>query len=77
LSCCHLSEDRQFSKNRRTQAEPLYKRSLIIREKALDPKRPHVATSLENIAVLYRKTNRDKEAQAFEKRAALIRAIQR
>ena len=49
-----------------TQAEPLFKRSLAIKEKTLGPEHPSVATSLENMAVLYRKMNRDKEAQAFE-----------
>jgi hypothetical protein len=46
-------------------------------EKALGPDHPDVATSLENMANLYRKTGRDKEAEALEKRAAAIRAIQR
>ena len=59
------------------QAEPLYKRSLAIREKALGPDHPDVATSLENMAALYRKTNRAEEAEALEKRAAAIRAIKR
>jgi tetratricopeptide (TPR) repeat protein len=59
------------------QAEPLYKRSLEIREKALGPDHPDVATSLKNIAELYRKTGREKEAEEFEKRAAAIRAIRR
>ena len=59
------------------QAEPLYKRSLAIREKALGRGHPDVATSLENIADLYKKTGREKAAEAFEKRAAAIRAIKR
>ncbi|MCL5669278.1 MAG: tetratricopeptide repeat protein, partial [Gammaproteobacteria bacterium] len=59
------------------QAEPLYKRSLAITEKALGPDHPDVATSLENMAGLYRKTGRDKAAEALEKRAVAIRAIQR
>jgi len=36
-----------------------------------------VATSLENMADLYRKTDRDREAEALEKRAKAIRAIVR
>jgi len=36
-----------------------------------------VATSLGNMAVLYRKTGREKEAEALEKRAAAIRAAKR
>jgi hypothetical protein len=36
-----------------------------------------VATSLENMAALYRKSGWEKEAEALEKRAAAIRAIKR
>jgi hypothetical protein len=57
------------------QAEPLCKRSLGIREKALGPVHPHVAESLENLARLYGPTNRMKEAEVLEKRAAAIRAV--
>ena len=35
------------------QAEPLYKRALAIKEKALGPDHPDVATSLNNLAELY------------------------
>jgi tetratricopeptide (TPR) repeat protein len=59
------------------QAEPLYKRSLAIREKAHGPDHPDVATSLENMAELYGKTGRDKEAEALGKRAVAIGALQR
>jgi tetratricopeptide (TPR) repeat protein len=59
------------------QAEPLFERALTINEKALGPDHPDVATSLENLAALYRVTKRDKEAETLEKRAARIRAIQR
>jgi tetratricopeptide (TPR) repeat protein len=59
------------------KAEPLYKRSLAIREKALGPEPPYVAQSLGNMAVLYRATNREKEAEAVEKREAAIQAIKR
>ena len=59
------------------KAEPLYKRSLAIVEKALGPDHPDVATSLENLAKLYRATKRNTEAEALEKRAARIRAIKR
>ena len=37
------------------KAEPLYRRSLVIREKALGPEHPDVAQSLENYAALLRK----------------------
>jgi tetratricopeptide (TPR) repeat protein len=59
------------------QAEPLYKRSLAIREKALGPDHPDVAVSLENLAALYRATKREKEAEKLEQRAATIRGIKR
>ena len=55
-------------------AEPLYKRSLAIREKALGPDHPHVAQSLENYADLLRKTGRATEASKMEARATAIRA---
>ena len=55
--------------------DPVY--SLAIREKALGPDHPSVATSLENLAALYRATERDKEALELEKNAERIRAIKR
>jgi tetratricopeptide (TPR) repeat protein len=59
------------------QAEPLYKRTLAIKEKALGPDHPDVATSLNNLAALYRATNRGKEAEVLEQQAVRILAIQR
>ncbi|OIP63615.1 MAG: hypothetical protein AUK30_08190 [Nitrospirae bacterium CG2_30_70_394] len=59
------------------QAEPLYRRSLAISERALGPDHPDVATSLENLAALYRATQRIAEAEKLEERAARIRAIKR
>jgi tetratricopeptide (TPR) repeat protein len=59
------------------QAEPLFKRSLAIWEKALGPDHPNVSLSLENIAELYRKTGREQEAEELAKRAAGIRRIKR
>lgn len=59
------------------KAEPLYKRSLAIREKAFGPDHPSVATSLQNLAALYRVTKRNTEAGVLELRAAQIRAIKR
>ncbi len=58
------------------EAEPLYKRALVIAEKGLGPEHPRVATSLENYAALLRKTNRVAEAVEMEARASLIRAKQ-
>lgn len=59
------------------QAEPLFKRSLAIREKALGPEHPHVATSLENISRLYTKMEKMDAAKQFADRAAKIRALKR
>jgi tetratricopeptide (TPR) repeat protein len=56
------------------KAEPLYQRALAIREKALGPEHPDVATSLENYAVLLRKMDRSHEATPLESRANAIRA---
>ena len=59
------------------KAEPLFRRSLAILEKALGPDHPSVATSLENLAALYRATKRVTEAEKLEVRAKRIRAIKR
>ena len=56
------------------EAEPLYKRSLAIMEKALGPEHPHLATSLEKYAALLRKNERSGEATLMELRAKTIRA---
>jgi hypothetical protein len=50
---------------------------LAIRERALGPDHPDVATSLENLAALYRETDRAEAAALLEERAARIRAIKR
>ncbi len=42
------------AQGRYAQAEPLYPRSLAIREKALGPEHPHVAASLSSLALLYK-----------------------
>jgi tetratricopeptide (TPR) repeat protein len=61
------------------EAEPLYLRSLKIMEKALEKREPehpyyrHLANLLEEMAALYRKTNREAKAEALEKRIAVIR----
>ncbi len=59
---------------RYAEAEPLYKRALAIREKALRPEHPNVAKSLENYAALLRKTGRSTEAIKMKARAKAIRA---
>jgi tetratricopeptide (TPR) repeat protein len=61
------------------EAEPLYLRSLKIVEKAVEKREPehpyyrHLANLLEEMAALYRKTNREAKAQGLEKRIAAIR----
>ncbi len=56
------------------KAESLYKRALVIREKALGPNHPHVTQSLENYADLLRNMYRESEAEKMEARAKAIRA---
>ena len=50
------------------------KRALAIREWALGPEHPAVATSLENYATLLRNTGRAAEAAEMEARAKAIRS---
>ncbi len=45
------------------EAEPLYKRALAIKEKALGPEHPRVAISLNNLAELYRAQDRYEQNQ--------------
>ncbi|MCZ6624324.1 MAG: tetratricopeptide repeat protein, partial [Deltaproteobacteria bacterium] len=52
----------------------LFKRALTIAEKFLDPEHPNLAKSLEDYALLMRKTNREAEAARLEARAKAIRA---
>jgi tetratricopeptide (TPR) repeat protein len=56
------------------KAEPLLKRALAIREKALGLKYPYVAIVLENYAELLRKLKRSTEAAPLEARAKAIQA---
>ena len=55
-------------------AELILLRSLTIRERALGPDHPHVTPLLEQIAMLYRKLERTRDARMFEERAKLVRA---
>ncbi len=57
-----------------TEAEPLLKRALAIREKALGPDNPAVAQSLNNLAEAYRAQGRHTEAQPLIDRAQAIEA---
>jgi tetratricopeptide (TPR) repeat protein len=55
------------------EAEPLFKRSLAIREKALGPGHPDVANSLNKLAFLFRTQGRYAAAEPLYKRAIAIR----
>ncbi len=55
------------------QAEPLYRRSLAIREKALGPDHPDVATSLNNLAALYKTQGKYDQAEPLYKRSLAIK----
>ena len=60
------------AEGRYTDAEPLYKRSLAIREKTLGPDHPDVAASLNNLAELYRNQGRYADAEPLYKRSLAI-----
>jgi CHAT domain-containing protein/Tfp pilus assembly protein PilF len=64
---------RYYSQHKYTEAEPLYKRALEIREKALGEDHPDVAQSLNNLAILDRARGRHAEAEAHYKRSLEIR----
>ena len=57
---------------RYADAEPLYKRSLVITEKALGPTHAEVGTILNNLAALYQFQHRYVEAEPLQKRALAI-----
>ena len=57
---------------RYADAEPLYKRSVAIREKALGADHPALAIGLNNLAGLYRLQGRSAEAEPLYKRALAI-----
>ena len=61
---------------RYAEAEPLYRRSLAIREKQLGRDHPDVATSLNNLAVLYQAMGRYAEAEPLYRRSLEIREKQ-
>jgi len=56
-----------------TQAEPLYRRALAIREQHLGPEHPDTATILHNLAILQRDTGNVVEAEQLYQRALAIR----
>ncbi len=64
---------RSYRAGRVAEATTLAKRSLAIKEKALGPEHPDVATSLNNLAVLYQAQGRYKDAGPLYRRALAIR----
>ena len=54
------------------EAEPLYQRSLAIREKVLGAEHPQVATGLNNLALLYDNQGKYAEAEPLNKRSLAI-----
>ena len=60
-------------RGRYDESEPLYKRSLAIREKVLGAEHPDVATSLNNLAGLYHNQGKYTEAEPLLKRSLAIR----
>ncbi len=60
------------AQGRYAEAEPLYKRSLAILEKALGPDHPHVAKGLNNLAVLYQAQGHYAEAETLFRRSLSI-----
>lgn len=62
-----------YTQARYAEAEPLYKRSLRIREEALGPDHPLVAQSLNDLGVLYRTQGRYPEAEPLYQRSLAIR----
>jgi tetratricopeptide (TPR) repeat protein len=60
------------AQERYTHAEPLYRRSLAIVEKALGPNDPAVATGLNNLAEVLRAQRRDGETEPLLRRALAI-----
>jgi tetratricopeptide (TPR) repeat protein len=62
-----------YNVGRYSDAEPLYKRALAVREQALGPDHPDVAVSLNNLAELYRAQGHYADAEPLHKRALAIR----
>jgi len=55
-----------------TEAEPFLQRALAIREKVLGAEHPHTATSLNNLAELYRSQGKYEQAEPLYQRALAI-----
>jgi tetratricopeptide (TPR) repeat protein len=61
-----------WNRGRFAEAEPLFERSLAIREKSLGGEHPDVAHSLNSLAILYKDQGRLAEAESLYKRALAI-----
>lgn len=57
------------AQGRLTEAEPLYKRALTVKEKAVGPFHKDLVVILENYATLLKVSNRQNEAAKLERRA--------
>src|SRR5262245_57989979 len=62
-----------FNAGKYAETEPIYLRSLAIREKVLGPEHADVAQSLNNLATLYRAQAQYAKAESFFQRALTIR----
>jgi len=62
----------RYPKAEYSKAEPLYQRSLAIREKSLGKDHPDVATSLNNLALLYKAQGNYAEAKLLYQRSLAI-----
>jgi tetratricopeptide (TPR) repeat protein len=62
-----------YVRARYVEAEPMHKRALAIKERALGPEHPDVALSLNNLANVYRDQGRYAEAEPMHKRALAIK----
>ncbi len=71
----HLLLSLNRAQGKYAEAEPLHKRSLAIREKALGPEHPDVATDLDALGDLYLDQGKYIDAEPLLNRALAIREI--
>ena len=62
-----------WNRGRYAEAEPLYQRSVAIKEQALGPDHPSLATSLNNLALLFKAQGRYAEAESLYQRSVTIK----
>ena len=63
-----------YSQGKYAETEPLYKRSLQIREKTLGPEHINVAVVCENLGKLYSQIGKKDKAEKLKARARKIRS---